>query len=129
MSGIELDKLMKFKSDIQLNFSKKVGHFVRSWTIYVQLGQLRQKVGERRPRVETVKCRIDADGLDTDRNGIYNDDDYIYGDDWSSDEGGCRPPSVRLRQCSARPYVFELRIGVAVYYHAPGFAVQIFHFS
>ncbi|EGT57224.1 CBN-TAG-218 protein [Caenorhabditis brenneri] len=83
LSTMELDKLFRFKSELQLNLSKKVG-------------QLRQKVGEKQAKRRS-KCHVSVDLLDTDCSGTmsksmclekssYQDDDHIYGDDWSSDD-------------------------------------------
>ncbi|CAI4227485.1 unnamed protein product [Auanema sp. JU1783] len=79
VSTIEFDKLIKFKSDIQLNLSKK-------------MDQLRQKVGDRRPRHSNKSRLPSEDNVMTssahhDPSYQTTDDDrYIYGDDWSSDE-------------------------------------------
>ncbi|CAB3404205.1 unnamed protein product [Caenorhabditis bovis] len=82
VSSVELEKLFRFKSEFQLNISKKVG-------------QLRQKVGEK-PSKRTSKCHVSVDLLDTDyssqmskKNGsnkLFEDDEHIYGDDWSSED-------------------------------------------
>lgn len=83
MSSMELEKLFRFKSELQLNLSKKVG-------------QLRQKVGEKQAKRRS-KCHVSVDLLDTDFSAAtmsksscvdkpFQDDDHIYGDDWSSDD-------------------------------------------
>ncbi|CAI2336033.1 unnamed protein product [Caenorhabditis sp. 36 PRJEB53466] len=82
MSSMELEKLFRFKSELQLNLSKKVG-------------QLRQKVGDKQAKRRS-KCHVSVDLLDTDFSATmsksscvdkpFQDDDHIYGDDWSSDD-------------------------------------------
>ncbi|UMM15990.1 hypothetical protein L5515_013195 [Caenorhabditis briggsae] len=82
VSSMELEKLFRFKSELQLNLSKKVG-------------QLRQKVGDKSAKRRS-KCHVSVDLLDTDFTATmsksscvdkpFQDDDHIYGDDWSSDD-------------------------------------------
>ncbi|NP_001364847.1 SH2 domain-containing protein [Caenorhabditis elegans] len=82
MSSMELEKLFRFKSELQLNLSKKVS-------------QLRQKVGDKQAKRRS-KCHVSVDLLDTDFSSMmsksscvdkpFQDDDHIYGDDWSSDD-------------------------------------------
>ncbi|CAD6194022.1 unnamed protein product [Caenorhabditis auriculariae] len=79
VSSLEFEKLFRFKSEFQLNLSKK-------------MVQLRQKVGDKQQKTFS-KCHLSANLLETDflrdRKGFSrtpDDDRCIYGDDWSSED-------------------------------------------
>ncbi|PAV67618.1 hypothetical protein WR25_02347 isoform A [Diploscapter pachys] len=82
VSTIEFDKLIKFKSEIQLNLSKK-------------MERLRENFSDRhgKRKIGPKQFNLSASSLSTDdrlrlaaERSRMEDDAYIYGDDWSSDE-------------------------------------------
>uniref|UniRef100_A0A915ARH7 DH domain-containing protein n=3 Tax=Parascaris univalens TaxID=6257 RepID=A0A915ARH7_PARUN len=83
MSTLEFDKLLRIKSDIQLNITKKVGQIKLKVTSAAQEKQRRER--------STSMFYVNPNELKTDENVVAQiefplDEECIYGDDWSSDE-------------------------------------------
>ncbi|KHN79484.1 hypothetical protein Tcan_04829 [Toxocara canis] len=83
MSTLEFDKLLRIKSDIQLNITKKVGQIKLKVTSAAQEKQRRERA--------TSMFYVNPSELKTDEGVMARiefplDEECIYGDDWSSEE-------------------------------------------
>ncbi|VDK29523.1 unnamed protein product [Gongylonema pulchrum] len=89
-SALEFDRLLRIKSDIQLNITKKVGQI----KLKVSSASSQHEKEQSRTRrssmfyvnPETLKNDVDDDVLAKIKFPL--DEQCIYGDDWSSDEEG-----------------------------------------